>query len=338
MLSLDPIDLELLYFLCAAKHHRCRVKSIRAPRKASLRRLRDARLVSLDGYEPSASAIMQWLNRRTCAETQTDTKCLTKTPARAPNPAPVEPPTPWAVVRGDGGARKVTPSPKRKRDKRGTSGAHGRGRERAPEGGLANGPIHERKRRTPDTAASTVSTRQREETPRSVGCAEGAAGGAKPIPNEGSPIPKEPAVRSCPPPSARSVDIKVNSPRDPTQKPDTPLMDMKDRQVTRGYQHAAAVRRGQEAEAARLVDAGVNPSTQGSLTANLMRAIIIRRGDEVRVADPIEQAKTRIRCKARLPVFGAEVTMGEEGKGRFFIGNRLVDEAGLLAYAARWAA
>ena len=121
--------------------------------------------------------------------------------------------------------------------------------------------------------------------------------------------------------------------RDPTKPPETPLMDLADRNSSRAQREFAARRRGQEAEAARLLDAGVDPASQSSFTANLMRSIQRRREDEARQADPVEQAKIKIRRKTRLPVHGAEWADPPGPKGHFFIGNRVVDEAELIRYA-----
>lgn len=82
-----------------------------------------------------------------------------------------------------------------------------------------------------------------------------------------------------------------------------------------------------------MLDAGVDPASQSSFTANLMRSIQRRREDEARQADPVEQAKIKIRRKTRLPVHGAEWADPPGPKGHFFIGNRVVDEAELIRYA-----
>ncbi len=52
--------------------------------------------------------------------------------------------------------------------------------------------------------------------------------------------------------------------------------------------------------------------------------------DAARLADPLEQAKTRLRRRG-FTVFAAEVTGGP--KGKFYVGGRLMTEAELMAKA-----
>lgn len=135
-------------------------------------------------------------------------------------------------------------------------------------------------------------------------------------------------------PARPSVDIKVNigPRRDPTQPPETPIMDAGDRAREASARHGAAIKRGQEREAAALLDRGIDPSTQGSLIANLMRAIQRRRIEEARLLDPVEQAKTILR-KRFAPVVGAEFADPPGRKGTYLVGRRIVSQAELLAMA-----
>lgn len=286
MTGLHPIDRELLYFLCSCTHHRVRVVRIKAQRAAALRRLRYAGLVSFDGFQPSQSALADWLERD-------------QTTVPSDSKAPAEPPEPEAASAEGGGA----------------------------DARCADAPSPDVKGRNPAQRKkpAEVASPSAGAPPGNVSVARGGA--ALEVPNE---------ARPCPEPR-RHVDIKVNARRDPTQPPETPLMNVRDAQVRRGFRHAAAVNRGHEQAAAALVDAGVDPASQNSLMSARMRAIIGRRESEARLSDPIEQAKTIIR-RRRYSVFNAEVTLGEAGKGKFFIGNKLVSEAELLAMAARMAA
>jgi hypothetical protein len=105
---------------------------------------------------------------------------------------------------------------------------------------------------------------------------------------------------------------------------------------------AAAGRRSQTAEAARILDA--NPDAISGRNASVTAAIgqvRRQRADEARAADPIEQAKLALRKRGRI-VFDASVDGGR--KGRFFVsgqnhpetGKRLqLTEAELIALAQR---
>ena len=85
----------------------------------------------------------------------------------------------------------------------------------------------------------------------------------------------------------------------------------------------AVQRRMQGADARRAAGDGV--------TAKIaQREIEKRAADAARLADPLEQAKTRLRRRG-FTVFAAEVTGGPEGK--FYVGGRLMTEAELLAKA-----
>lgn len=82
-------------------------------------------------------------------------------------------------------------------------------------------------------------------------------------------------------------------------------------------------RRMQGSDARRAAGAGV--------TAKVARREIDKRAaDTARLADPLEQAKTRLRRRG-FTVFAAEVTGGP--KGKFYVGGRLMTEAELMAKA-----
>lgn len=113
--------------------------------------------------------------------------------------------------------------------------------------------------------------------------------------------------------------------RDPTAQPDTPLLDMGDRRATKNARIAAGVNRAREQHAARLVDAGADPTKQNSFMGGQMRSIIRRREDEARAADPVEQAKLALRRRGRV-VFDASVHGG--AKGRFIVSGMRDEESG----------
>jgi hypothetical protein len=128
--------------------------------------------------------------------------------------------------------------------------------------------------------------------------------------------------------------------RDPTQKPDTPLMDAADRQRLNGQRHHAANKRASESVAAKLVDAGADPSKQNSMVGSQMREIQRRRAEEARQADPVEQAKIALQRKGR-SVYAADVAGGKAGhfhvSGKRDPSGRLLDltPAALIAEAER---
>lgn len=130
----------------------------------------------------------------------------------------------------------------------------------------------------------------------------------------------DPPLRQERPPRATPARRR----QDPTKKPDTPLMDLADRQAVKGARRAADVQRTAERTATELVDTGVDPSTQNAMVAGKMREILRRREDEARLVDPVEVAKTVLR--KRFPaVFDATVQGGLEGR---FIISGLRDGAG----------
>lgn len=63
-MKLDPLDRELLNFLCSCANGRVKVVRVKSPRQASLRRLRHAGLVGMDNYLPSGSAMADWHERK----------------------------------------------------------------------------------------------------------------------------------------------------------------------------------------------------------------------------------------------------------------------------------
>lgn len=148
-----------------------------------------------------------------------------------------------------------------------------------------------------------------------------------------APVAPRPALEKPP----REVDSKVNiGPRDPTQEPNAELFDAGDRIRERGYRNAANARRGAEAAAAERLDAGL--PGRNSMERSAMFEIQKRREAEARLADPLEQAKTVIRRRTNESVFNADVTLGEHGKGKVYVGRRLFTHEELLAYAKRLAA
>lgn len=132
-------------------------------------------------------------------------------------------------------------------------------------------------------------------------------------------------------PPDKPVDIQVNigPRRDPTQKPDTPLMDLRDRQSEKSRQKIMAVKREQERIAADRLDRGLPPrnNVEGATMAALRR----RRDDEFRLLDPVEQAMSTIRRV--VPCWRATTEGGR--KGWYRVGGRLINEADMFAYAER---
>lgn len=344
MTPLEPIDRELLDFLCACAHHRVRVIRVKSPRAASLRRLREAGLVGRDDHLPSGCALLDWIASQ-------KTKSAAALHARAVE----EPPQARAADRqGGGDARKVAPSPhardvydtiatiafafgdkapkppakrsgppsmaeraRRFEGQRNTQGASG-----TPKKGpsaSSSGDASRIEDRAP-TQPSIQSPHGRVDLPAVAPAVDESAVAAD-EPNE-----PRPALGDV----CRPVDRKGNARRDPTQAPDLPLTELRDRQVLSGHRHAAAVRRGREQSAAALVDAGVNPASQNSMVCAQMHAIVRRREEEARLADPVEQAKTIIRQRGWV-CFAAVISGGP--KDKFYIGNRLVTKAQLLAFA-----
>jgi hypothetical protein len=101
----------------------------------------------------------------------------------------------------------------------------------------------------------------------------------------------------------------------------------------RGAKIAAAIRRGIRKQAAKALDAGEDG--RNAAVRGAMVEIAEQRADQARLADPVEQAKLLIR-RSGYRCFDARVELGEKkGKGKFFVGSRLVDEAGLFAFAER---
>jgi hypothetical protein len=101
----------------------------------------------------------------------------------------------------------------------------------------------------------------------------------------------------------------------------------------RGAKIAAAIRRGIRKQAAKALDAGEDG--RNAAVRGAMIEIAEQRADQARLADPVEQAKLLIR-RSGYRCFDARVELGEKkGKGKFFVGSRLVDEVGLFAFAER---
>jgi hypothetical protein len=106
---------------------------------------------------------------------------------------------------------------------------------------------------------------------------------------------------------------------------------------TAGARIAAGIKRSIRKKAAAALDAGISPAHAGNNSAirGAMIEVAENRAAQARSLDPVEQAKTLIRQRG-YPCFDARVSLGERnGKGKFFIGNRLVDEDGLMEYADR---
>lgn len=152
---------------------------------------------------------------------------------------------------------------------------------------------------------------------------------------EGRAPIEEPASAVAPSARARPVDIKVNARRDPTQPPEMPLTELRDRQVLSGHRHAASIRRSREAAATAKLDAGEQPAN--SFERGLMNSIELRREEERRLADPVEQAKAVLRRRFT-PVVAAEFADPAGPRGSYLVGRKIVTEQELLAMAADLAA
>jgi hypothetical protein len=111
--KLSREELALLDFLCASKHHRCRVAKVKAGFQPLLRSLRYAGLVSFSGHEPSAWALADWRRRKGFDPLQEDPQ--TPDPKRIPDPA--DSPEPEASE--DGGAAAARNAPAAPPQKRG---------------------------------------------------------------------------------------------------------------------------------------------------------------------------------------------------------------------------
>lgn len=64
MPALESMDRDFLEFLCICAEKKIRVVTVKPPRRASLRRLRYAGFVSLDGFQPSPSALADFRARQ----------------------------------------------------------------------------------------------------------------------------------------------------------------------------------------------------------------------------------------------------------------------------------
>jgi hypothetical protein len=280
--------------------------------------------------------------RDACAPPQTDQKCLPETSSPdLDTPTSSNPPEPEVGAEGGGAdARTLAPPPTR-----GPCGAELRQELLAfiEEHGLSKTAVGTRLFN--NTGALALMRYTKHPRAKTVAKVRAFISSAPPAelklkPRRGCKVNKaaERVLGSTPirePAPRRPARVRPPS-RDPTQPPDTPMMDLRGHLVTNGRRHAAEVRRGQEKEAAARLDEG--KEGRSSVERNLMAQIQRRRDEEARAADPVEQAKTLIRRRTHLPVFNAEVSIGNEGKGKFFVGSRLIDETELLNYAKRFAA
>lgn len=117
MTRLDPIDRQLLDFLCSVEASRnIIVRSVKTRLRPSLRRLRYAGLVPFDSFTPSASAMADWRERH-------------GSPPSPGGAASEEQPTPKAADAEGGAAARTVAAPPRPRKKRNTKGASGTARK-----------------------------------------------------------------------------------------------------------------------------------------------------------------------------------------------------------------
>jgi hypothetical protein len=147
------------------------------------------------------------------------------------------------------------------------------------------------------------------------------------------------------------VDVKVNRPRsttpkvrrqrpsrrDPTAPPDNPFLDIAERERMLAARASQARKRTVRAEAQRALDAGKTTSDVPK-RADLRGAMVELTANaeaQRRANDPVEQAKSYIRRRTGKAVFGAEVTLGDAGKGKFVVGRITMTEKELFAYAKR---
>lgn len=204
-------------------------------------------------------------------------------------------------------------------------------------------PIHPKRPGPPsmaERARRLEETRAQRDTQGASGTARKASsasssGDAKRI--EDRAPPHEPAPRTCPPVPARPVDLKVNiAPRrDPTTKPETPEIDWAERERLKAARADVARRAGVRRRAAKLIEEGTEPGTNGlnSAVRGAMREI--RENDEAqrRALDPVEQAKAKLQRVYR-PVCSMAVYGGRAD--RYVVGsNRDLTEAQLLEMAGR---
>jgi hypothetical protein len=300
MTALDPIDRELLDFLCACAHHRVRIVQIKAPRLASLRRLRHGGHVGIDDHLPSGSALLNWIERQ-----------RTKSEAANASVAVDEPPAPKAAEQGGGGdARCNAPPPKPKR-------------------------IYQRKTKAPLGDLRFAINRENPSTEGPHPSAEPPS--LAPTADESAVVPKDlGSARPAFGEPSEPVDLKVNAAvrRDPTQRPDTPTLDHAEQERRRTARIAQSYKRRVRTRAQNLIDAGEETGARGRNVEvrGAMKELIENADAKARLLDPVEQAKTVIRI-AGWNCFGAAIRGGPVGK--FYIGAKLVDETELLAFAER---
>jgi hypothetical protein len=325
MASLDYLDRELLDFLCACAHHRVRVIRIKAPRLAALRRLRLARLVGFDDYAPSGSALADWTERQRTKSEGAPQLCAAEEP---PAPAAVEP-------EGGGDARETAPPPKARR-KRGASRTMAQRAERFDEARAqrdtqgASGTT----RKVPGEESSGSSPRHAGERRDTVGAPINPSAGTG-IPADPPASPNEPTVESAavaedpnePRPAlddAAAVDLKVNA---------RAGLRLRLSPEAHSARVVAGIKRAVRQKAQEALDAGTPAHKAGNVhVRSAMLDIERRRVEDARLADPLEQAKTVIR-QGGWACFAAVIGGGPVG--HFFIGNRVVTETELLAFAER---
>lgn len=131
---------------------------------------------------------------------------------------------------------------------------------------------------------------------------------------------------------AAPVASKVNKPPRPRRA--APCASSNEKlQFQRQAQQAMRTNR-KAAEA--FLDSGKSSSDATSVSMKIeARKVEVRRAEEARLADPIEQAKIYIRRRTGKAVFGAEVTLGEKGKGKFVVGLITMSQKEMLDYASK---
>jgi hypothetical protein len=147
-------------------------------------------------------------------------------------------------------------------------------------------------------------------------------------------IAKIRALIADPPASLLNVRYRASrraaaaaAPRDPTQKPDTPLMDARERYETANRRRTAGVNRAVGREAERRLNGEeigrkVTPAVRGA-----MQMIQDREAAEHRQTDPVERAKLALQRKGRV-VHSALIHGGR--KDRFMVGGQRDPRTGRL--------
>jgi hypothetical protein len=123
--------------------------------------------------------------------------------------------------------------------------------------------------------------------------------------------------------------------RDPTQQPDTPLMDHAERQSSTCARRSVSHRKAATSEAAKLLDANPEATVgrNGAVTTAL-NGLKEQRAAEARQTDPVEQAKLALQQKGRT-VYASSVVGGP--KNRFVVSGmgKDVTPAAMIAEAER---